>query len=240
MLCGALGLCAVAPLPARAADPLGLYIGAASGQADVRDSVDLPPLYKLEPHHIGWEAFVGMRPLSVLAAELEYIDLGHPSSQNRTALNSNLYSTQTADVHQRAATASALIYAPLPLPSVDLFGKVGVAHLQSSGTATRAFVCTGGICPPVPFITPFSFSDDSNRLIYGVGVQLRAAALAVRLEYQRISLPGGDPDLLSPASGPPNIDATPRDILRRQCGSSAPAAGHTGLVSTPCGITTCP
>jgi opacity protein-like surface antigen len=187
--------------PARAADPLGVYIGVAIGQADVRANelafagnplgTGAVPL-AFDEHHTGWKVLVGLRPVSIIGAELEYVDFGHPSAVPPLG---SLLGIQ-ADAHPKATTLSGIIYAPLPLPLLDLYGKVGLARLQTTVHAT--LIClAGGDCPPTPFIPPFALSKTNTSLAYGAGAQVKLSAFALRLEYERISASGGDPDLLS-------------------------------------------
>jgi hypothetical protein len=121
---------------ASAADLLGFYAGAAVGQSNVRANQvafafppganDGTPL-GFNEHATGWKVLTGIRPISLMGAELEYVDFGHPSAQMPFG---NLLGTQ-ADAHPRAATLSGLLYAPLPLPVLDLYGKVGVSRLHT-------------------------------------------------------------------------------------------------------------
>ncbi|HUO95247.1 MAG TPA: hypothetical protein VMT92_03365 [Steroidobacteraceae bacterium] len=62
-----------ASLPA-ASDPLGLYIGAGAGQAQVKADV-----ISFDRHHAGWKVLAGLRPVPIVGAEPEYVDFGHPS-----------------------------------------------------------------------------------------------------------------------------------------------------------------
>jgi hypothetical protein len=86
------------------------------------------------------------------------------------------------------------LYAPLPMPLLGLYGRVGVSRLRSD--VHSAVVCGTG-CPPIPPISPISLSETTTQFEYGAGAQLKFSALAVRLEYERINVSGGDQDLLS-------------------------------------------
>src|SRR5437762_13979236 len=64
------------PLPeARAADPPGLYLGGAFGQARVAAS--LPNAAQFREDHSAFKVMAGLRPLPVLGAENAYVDFGH-------------------------------------------------------------------------------------------------------------------------------------------------------------------
>lgn len=184
--------------PGLAADPLGFYAGAAVGQADVRSNEASLALFgtaqgtPLNQHATGWNLLLGVRPISLIGAELEYADFGHPSTV--TPLNIMNIGART-DAHPRAAILSGLIYAPIPLPFFDLYGKVGISSLRTD--VHTIVVCTATPCPPIVFIAPFALDKTTANFSYAAGAQLKFSALAVRLEYERIKASGGDPDLLS-------------------------------------------
>jgi hypothetical protein len=73
---GFASLCLLAgAAPAAFADPIGLYIGAGVGEANVKiDQVGL------NESHSGHKILVGLRPIAVVGGELEYVDLGHPNT----------------------------------------------------------------------------------------------------------------------------------------------------------------
>jgi hypothetical protein len=182
---------------AQAADPLGLYIGAAIGQADVRaDQAAFDDALAFDEHHSAWKALVGLRPISLLGVELDYTDFGHPDAALGPRNGTEGLGVQ-ADAHPRATTLFGVVYAPIPLPFLDVYGKAGLARLQT--TVNTSLYCTA-MCPPpgaAVFVTPFSVSETDTRFAYGIGAQIKIAAFAVRLEYERISAPGGDPDLVA-------------------------------------------
>lgn len=57
---------------------LGFYVGEAIG--DGRDAVDADNGLKLGGHATGCKVMAGLRPISVVGAEVEYIDLGFSST----------------------------------------------------------------------------------------------------------------------------------------------------------------
>ncbi len=163
------------------ADPLGLYVGAGVGESQVKlDSVGF------NESHAGWKALVGLRPLPVFAAELEYIDFGHPTQ-----------SFGPANAHVRGAALSALLYAPLPTSIVDLYAKGGFSRLQTTGSGTLVGVgtCTVGS----PNCGLFSFDRTDTRFAFGAGAQVKLSSLAIRGEYQRFSSEVGNPTFWSVA-----------------------------------------
>lgn len=177
------GACLAALTSIAAAEPLDLYLGTGLGYATVRQS--LAPVGVLQ-HPLGWKLFFGWRPVQMLAAELDYVNLG-----NRERVAG--YSAQRAGAYAAAAFANG--YLPQPLPNLDFYGKLGVARM-------RLDISDTGICPsnpscPAGFGVPVVAAGTSTRLAYGAGVQYRLGAESVRLEYLGFSTPGGDQSLLS-------------------------------------------
>jgi len=175
-------------------DLLGVYVGAAVGQAHVRTTRDIVGDtnydYEFDQQHTAWKALVGIRPISPLGAELSYVDFGDASGGSYPGITGSL--TQAS---AKAVTLFGLGYVPLPIPLLNVYGKLGVARLHTTATeqgASPACPVGPGICTaPPPFIT----SEWTTKLAYGAGAQAKLKSLAVRLEYERIS--GGNPDLLS-------------------------------------------
>ena len=187
--------------PALAADPLGFYIGAGVGHSQVRNDFDFSDVgipVSINGSATGWKLMAGVRPLSILGAEVAYIDFGSinravsiPATPTQGGLNA------TATSHPKAAALLAVGYLPIPLPYLDLFAKVGVAQLKSDVSATGQATCPLNLpCLPV-VVPPYSASGKSTHLTYGAGAQLKFTSLAVRGEYERISASSGDVDLLS-------------------------------------------
>lgn len=168
--------------------PLGLYLGGAIGRANVRvDSRTTGNLLDLDAHDLGWKAMLGVRPIAPLGAEFEYIDFGHPAQ--------TLNAVRT-DARARGAGLFAVGY--LPLPVVDVFGKVGVARLQTIAKGVSETVQPSGeVCINSSLACLFDSDHTENRFAYGGGVQVKVARVGIRAEYERISAPGGDPSMFS-------------------------------------------
>jgi hypothetical protein len=186
-------------------NPLGFYFGGAVGQSNVRAnevagfgaSQGTPgvPL-GFDERHTGWKLVVGMRPISPLGVELAYVDFGHPAALGNLYGNSTGLRTQI-DAHAKAFELSGLAYLPLPLPLVDLYAKVGIARLQNEVNADVVCFANLSGCPPTRPFAPFALNETSARFAYGAGIQLKLLPFSLRLEYERISASGGDPDLTS-------------------------------------------
>ena len=186
---------------ASAADPLGFYVGAGIAHSQVRNDVQFVGAsgsVGLSGGATGWKAILGIRPLSVIGAEAEYLDFGSASgSANIPATVTTGGLNATGNSHPKAPAVFAMGYLPIPLPYLDIFAKAGVAELKSSVNATAQATCPINLpCIPI-LIPPYSASSSDTRFAYGAGVQVKLASLAVRAEYERIHSSSGDPDLLS-------------------------------------------
>jgi hypothetical protein len=168
----------------------GFYLGAGAGYSTIRSddaSYGLPGYYN--DHQTAWKVIAGVRPIPIVGAEFEYIDFGQPG--NHYGYNSiNYYGL---DSHPRAAALFGVGYLPLPIPFFDIYGKAGVARLQTDVTT---FACpVGSPNCALPILSRQDQTD--NKFAYGVGVQSKAWGVSFRAEYERISSPFGDPDALT-------------------------------------------
>jgi len=183
-------------------NPLGFYLGAGLGESTVRSDNygygygAYNDYYGYGDHHFAWKAVAGIRPISIIGAELEYLDFGHPGSDSGY-YNSFYY--YGPDSHPRAVTAFAVGYLPLPLPFIDIYGKAGVARLHTIVNGFDGPNCAGfnSPCPSQVTATASSQSVWDTRFAYGAGVQSKIWGVALRAEYERINSPFGDPDMLS-------------------------------------------
>ncbi len=186
--------CAVTPA---VADGLwGLYVGAAFGESHlgsekyVQGDTDYSSL--LEGHHGAWYVAAGIRPFQPLGLELQYIDFG----RIRAGSGSIAGQGGIAAVDAKAGTLSALGYLPLPVPFLDVYGKVGVARLHETTTEIGPVpYCPVGVVPCVPGTS--DISNWSTHLAYGAGVQGKIGSLAIREEYERVSAGGENPSIAS-------------------------------------------
>ncbi|HUN74781.1 MAG TPA: outer membrane beta-barrel protein [Steroidobacteraceae bacterium] len=181
----------------KAADPFGLYIGGAVGQADLDlDRSVSDTAYDVHMHHTGWKAVIGIRPLPILGAELEYLDFGNPSYAESTFAPPAAPGGTIATTHTKAEGIFGVLYAPIPIPMVDIFGKVGAARTQFdlNGQLLDVFCPVTPIAPSCPYIADHQTETD---LAYGAGVQLKFGAAALRAEYERINASFGAPYMFS-------------------------------------------
>jgi hypothetical protein len=193
-----LAICAVAfcavSAAAIAADPLGFYIGGSVGEADFRGTSDISgPTLIFDERHPGWKAFVGARPIPFLGFEVAYTDFGNAHAPGPPVIFPAYFNDSS---RQSAVTAFGVGYLPLPIPFLELYGKLGVARLDTEVQETaQPFGCyfLASYCGP----TTTTQNLRSTDFAYGAGVQAKFGEFAVRAEYERINAIGGDPDLLS-------------------------------------------
>jgi opacity protein-like surface antigen len=172
----AIAACAAWPLVA-SADPLGLYLGASVGQSAVKSD----PIAFSE-HDLGWKAVAGIRPISLLGAEIAYLDFGHPRHTQGVPLGFNNSASASG------AELLGVVYLPIPVPLLNIYAKGGLAHLDYRASSSSGCLACN----------PFSADYTENRFAYGAGAQLKLfEQLAARLEYDRVSARNGDPSLLS-------------------------------------------
>lgn len=189
---------------AHADAPLGAYVGVAVGRGVVKADVPVLPgnqPLRFDESRTAFSAVLGIRPLRYVGAEIGYLDFGH----NSESFGNDAVS---ADISLKADTAFAVLYLPLP-PSVDLYGKVGLARLQSSaGAVENVFVASAGpACsvnfPCLPLQPGYAhesrLDQTSTNLAVGAGMQVKVASwsrlgsLAVRFEYERFNFSGENP-----------------------------------------------
>ena len=112
-----------------------------------------------------WKVYAGVRPIKWLAGELDYIALGSADGS---------YSHS----HGHAAAAYAVGFLPIPLPVVDVFGKIGLARYQLNSSAI--FSARAGF---------EGYSTDGTEFAWGIGAQVHMSMVGARLEYERFNVP---------------------------------------------------
>jgi hypothetical protein len=191
LILAAIALPALSGGNAMADDLFGLYVGGAIGQGQVAASASYPTIANLYPgefkeNHSAFKVMAGIRPISLVGAELAYIDFGHPSG--------NIFG-YPASASLKGTAAFGILY--LPVPVMDLYVKAGLARLQSS---LSGFYPNGdNLCVPgEPCGTsPFQLNRTNTSGAGGAGAQYKFGSWAVRAEYERFNSAGGNPSLLS-------------------------------------------
>ena len=144
-----------------------LYVGAGISRDNLKDITATGS----DLNSTSWKVLAGFRPISLFAVEADYIDLGSQTSQF-VGVNTHL--------DYKAFAGYAVGFAPIPVPYLDVFGKVGVARWTSSG---------GSALPSGPF---FSLSDNGTQFAWGVGAQLHVGNIGGRLEYENFNIRNTD------------------------------------------------
>ena len=187
---------------ALADNALGIYLGAGAGESHVRTGTEVidpgppggynGPDYKFDAHHSAWKVTTGIRPLSALGVELQYVDFGKASTGVAPTGGGTLLAAQA-----EAVTVFGLGYLPLPLPFLDVYGKLGVARLRTSlkEIGPIAIICPVGVTPCLP--PTFNQVNWTTNLAYGAGVQGKIRKFAIRAEYERVSAGERTPDMVS-------------------------------------------
>jgi hypothetical protein len=145
----------------------------------------------------GWKIMLGVRPISLIGAELEYIDFGHPTLTQTPMLSPTVEFglRYRADLRATAPSAFGVLYAPIPVPAFNLYGKAGMSSLHGTVKAKGETVCFA--CATLALPVDLHRDRTDRRLAYGAGLQARLARIAIRAEYERISASTGDPSLMS-------------------------------------------
>jgi opacity protein-like surface antigen len=171
-------------------NPVGLYLGGGVGESTIRSDdapYGLPGYYN--DHHTAWKAVIGVRPISFVGAEVEYIDFG--GNRHSGDYDVNYYGY---DSHPRAPVLFGVGYLPIPIPFVDIFAKAGVARLKLAANQYASEPCvTGSACPNYEIIGRSDVTQ--TKFAYGGGISSKLPfGFTVRAEYERITSPYGDPD----------------------------------------------
>jgi hypothetical protein len=199
----ALAMTAVAALGSStavwAANPLGAYIGAGVGVSNVGNDNYYNYNYGYNGYNggygneVAWKGMIGIRPIAFVGAELEYIDFGSSNGQNGCygygcGYGNYYYSTPSS--HPKATVLYGVGY--LPLPFLDVYGKLGVARLQTNQSAYYP------ACQlPTAYACSYQIDQWNDKFAFGVGVQTHIWDFAFRAEYERISSQYGNPAALT-------------------------------------------
>lgn len=173
---------------ARADDLIGPYIGAGFGKATLDVSTQL--VNDFGSDHAAFKLILGWRPISEIAVELEYLDLGH---QSGTSMYPNSDTSLSTTASLKGFGGFGILY--LPTPIVDFFLKGGFARLHTSADTTIEGCPSGGVCPPLTQPAPISSTDFG--FAGGGGVMYRIRTFELRAEYERFTAGTGNPYMLT-------------------------------------------
>ena len=142
------------------ADDQLFYLGAGVSSNKISDVTSI----NADLNTTSWKAYAGVRPISEFAVEADYLDLGSKTI-NTTESSTNL--------NYKAFAGYAVGFVPMPLPYLDVFGKVGLARWSSGGSSSS------------PVASPlYSLSANGTEFAWGVGAQAHLDRFGARLEYE--------------------------------------------------------
>jgi len=172
-------------------NPLGAYIGAGAGVSNIgNDNYSNNYGYNGNfGNNLVWKVTAGIRPISIVGAELEYIDFGSNNGHDGYYGNYYFFGPNS---HPKATVLYGVGYLPLPLPVLDVYGKLGVARLQTNQSAYYP-VCQ----PPAVYGCSYQIDQWNDKFAFGVGVQTHIWDFAFRAEYERVSSQYGNPAALT-------------------------------------------
>ena len=190
---GAVLLClaCVTAIPvARAADTQSFYAGAAAGLSTASYQGFGSSSWKLS----GWKAMAGWRPERAFALEAEYLNFGHSTVPYYAAFGQGPLQGQSS-----ALALDAVGFLPAVSPTLDLFGKLGVARVHDSSSVPYAdpMRCIGESLPGCAGFGYATQSTDQTGFDVGVGGQWQLDSWALRLEYQFFDTSGFRVQLIS-------------------------------------------
>jgi hypothetical protein len=135
----------------------------------------------IDKKHLAFKAMLGARPISLVGAEIDYIDFGKP--------NGEAFGYPTS-ASIKGVAAFGVLY--LPVPIVDVYVKAGIARLESAVNYSYCSPCACDFC-----LISVQLNRTNTSGAGGVGAQYKFGSWAVRAEYERFTAAGGNPSLLS-------------------------------------------
>ena len=155
---------------ARADD--SLYIGAGISRDKVSDIARTGTSYP-DIDNTSWKVYAGLRPISLVAVEADYLHLGSADFAIGAPLALCVVGGCPAGHSDaRAFAAYAVGFLPIPVPFLDLFGKAGLARWKLDASST------GGV------FAPTSVSNSGTDFAWGVGTQVHFGHVGARIEYE--------------------------------------------------------
>ncbi len=146
------------------ADNAYFYVGGGISKDKLSDIVNSGTNFA-DIDSTSWKLFAGLRPVSVVAIEADYLDLG---SQTST------FVTTTTSSNAKAFAGYAVGFLPIPLPFLDVFGKAGLARWRLNGSGASPLT---------------SFSTSGTEFAWGAGAAVHVGNFGARLEYENFRIP---------------------------------------------------
>ena len=125
-----------------------------------------------------WTFFVGFRPISLFAVEADYIDLGSKTKTQDTPVEcvdiGSCAVSKKSDA--KAFSGYAVGFLPIPVPLLDVYGKVGLASYRLNDTITYYNIVGAPVSTEYP--------DNGTAFTWGAGIQAHVGIIGGRLEYE--------------------------------------------------------
>ena len=152
----------------------GVFVGASVGRTSLSiDSFDLDlDQFDFSASDTSYKVFAGYRFMGYFAVEASYVDFG-------TLSDSTNVIEGTLGVDADLTGYDAFAVGLLPIAMVDVFAKVGLVSWDADIRAALGGISQLG-------------RDSGTDLVYGLGVQVRFAGLAVRGEVEYFDIADAD------------------------------------------------
>ena len=145
------------------------YVGAGVSRNQL-SGITNDGVYYSDIDKTSWKVLAGFRPISYVAVEADYMNLGGESS--------TFFGERYAHSDSKAFAAYGVGFLPVPVPYLDLFVKAGLARWKLDGDTSY----------PNAGSSLFSFSSDGTSFAWGAGAQVHLGMIGARLEYEKFNI----------------------------------------------------
>jgi hypothetical protein len=150
-----------------------VYVGAGVSKARLSD-ITTSGVEFSDIHNTSWKVLAGFRPISPVAVEADYLDLG---SQSGTFISNN----GSGQADAKAFAVYGVGFLPNPVPFLDLFGKAGLSRWQLNASGCPSFLLSCN--------APVSLSTRGTGFAWGAGAGVHLGNIGARLEYESFNIP---------------------------------------------------
>jgi OOP family OmpA-OmpF porin len=143
------------------------YVGAGVSRNQMSDITNNGLTYS-DIDKTSWKLLAGIRPISFVGAEADYMNFGGESS--------TFFGARYAHSDSKAFAAYGVGFLPVPVPYLDLFVKAGLARWELQGSSNY------------PNSSLFYFSTNGTSFAWGAGAQVHLGMIGARLEYEKFNV----------------------------------------------------
>jgi opacity protein-like surface antigen len=158
--------------------------GATSNHVSLSEQQGYAGFLPSDMNGTSWQAFAGIRPISLLAVEADYIDLGSQANSRLLAMScvdsNGQYCAVARKSNAKALAGYAVGFLPIPLPFLDVYGKAGVARYKLDDNLSY----NNGAGVPT---SSTANGGNSTVFTWGAGLQAHIGMIGGRLEYTGFS-----------------------------------------------------